>query len=46
MKVDLQKAYDTVHWDFVGEALKALDFPETFVGWIIECVTTTSLNLG
>lgn len=46
MKIDLQKACNTVHWDFVGEALRALDFPETFVGWIMECVTTTSLNLG
>lgn len=46
MKVDLQKAYNTVHWDFVGEAMRALDFHETFVGWIMECVTTTSFSIS
>lgn len=30
MKIDLQKAY-TIHWEFVREALKVLDFPHQFI---------------
>ncbi|GAA0148410.1 hypothetical protein LIER_42998 [Lithospermum erythrorhizon] len=40
LMVDLRKAYDTVSWEFLGTVLRGLDFPETFVGWVMECVTT------
>ncbi|KAL0445468.1 UNVERIFIED_CONTAM: hypothetical protein Slati_1674700 [Sesamum latifolium] len=42
LKVDLQKAYDTVEWDFLRAVLILFGFPEQFILWIIECVTTTS----
>lgn len=32
LKVDLQKAYDTIHWEFLKEALEYLQFPNTFIG--------------
>lgn len=38
LKVDTQKAYDTVDWDFLRNALICLNFPSKFVGWIMECV--------
>ncbi|KAK4381857.1 putative ribonuclease H protein [Sesamum angolense] len=40
LKVDLRKAYDTVEWDFLIAALQLFGFPDTFIGWIEECVTT------
>ncbi|KAK4384464.1 putative ribonuclease H protein [Sesamum angolense] len=40
LKVDLRKAYDTVEWDFLIAALQLFGFPDIFIGWIEECVTT------
>lgn len=46
LKVDLQKAYDTVHWEFIHEALQYLKFPYMFIGWIMECVLTTAFSVS
>ncbi|KAL0294131.1 UNVERIFIED_CONTAM: hypothetical protein Sangu_3223700 [Sesamum angustifolium] len=40
LKVDLRKAYDTVEWDFLSAVLHLFGFPDIFIGWIEECVTT------
>ncbi|KAL0294743.1 UNVERIFIED_CONTAM: hypothetical protein Sangu_3212200 [Sesamum angustifolium] len=45
LKVDLRKAYDTVEWDFLIAALKMFGFPDLFIGWIEECVTTPMFSL-
>ncbi|KAL0282662.1 UNVERIFIED_CONTAM: Retrovirus-related Pol polyprotein from type-2 retrotransposable element R2DM [Sesamum radiatum] len=45
LKVDLRKAYDTVEWDFLKAALTLFGFPEQFIQWIAECVTTPSYSL-
>ncbi|KAL0307852.1 UNVERIFIED_CONTAM: hypothetical protein Sangu_3008300, partial [Sesamum angustifolium] len=34
LKVDIQKAYDSVEWDFLLEVLRLFNFPPRFVGWI------------
>lgn len=44
LKVDLQKAYDIIHWDSIREAMTWLLFPGKFIGRITECVTTTSFS--
>ncbi|KAL0451451.1 UNVERIFIED_CONTAM: LINE-1 retrotransposable element O protein [Sesamum latifolium] len=45
LKVDLRKAYDTVEWDFLRAVLTLFGFPEQFIGWIVECVTTPSFSV-
>ncbi|GJY42406.1 hypothetical protein Tco_0429676 [Tanacetum coccineum] len=48
--VDIQKAYDTVDWDFLKDVLIGFGFHTRMIGWIMECVTSTlffiSINGG
>ncbi|KAL0307754.1 UNVERIFIED_CONTAM: hypothetical protein Sangu_3013700 [Sesamum angustifolium] len=46
LKVDIQKAYDLMEWDFLLEVLKLFNFPPQFIGWIAQCVTTTSFSIS
>ncbi|XP_074299353.1 uncharacterized protein LOC141630431 [Silene latifolia] len=46
MKVDLQKAYDSVAWSFVLEMLQATGFPESFTKIIMQCITTPTYSLS
>ncbi|KAL0455462.1 UNVERIFIED_CONTAM: LINE-1 reverse transcriptase [Sesamum latifolium] len=46
IKVDIQKAYDSVHWDFILEGLRIFNFPPRFIGWIEQCITTISFSVS
>ena len=46
LKIDISKAYDNLHWDFLLKVLTALDLPEMFVEWIKECISTPSYNIA
>lgn len=46
LKVDIQKAYDTVDWDFLRRILMGFGFHTRMIGWIMECVTTTSFSIS
>ncbi|GKB82780.1 protein LAZ1, partial [Tanacetum coccineum] len=41
-KVDIQKAYDTVNWQFLGFILKCFGFHHTMIKWIMACVKSPS----
>ena len=45
IKIDLQKAYDQVNWDFLQVVLNKLGFDETFIGWIMACVSSMSFEV-
>ncbi|XP_060177768.1 uncharacterized protein LOC132607701 [Lycium barbarum] len=45
LKVDMQKAYDSVEWVFVEQVLVHLNFPSKFVKWVMECIKTVSYSV-
>ncbi|XP_074288659.1 uncharacterized protein LOC141613813 [Silene latifolia] len=44
-KIDLQKAYDTVEWEFVENLLIMLNFPVGFRNMVLQCITTPSFSI-
>lgn len=46
IKVDLRKAYDSVSWSFLKSVLQGLNFPNEFVRWVMQCVSTTSYSIA
>ena len=45
MKIDLHKAFDSIHWHFVEDLLHALHFPKIFTKWIMACVSNVEFSL-
>lgn len=45
IKVDSQKAYDAMDWRFLEQMLVELHFPQKFVKWVMECVTTVNYSI-
>ena len=45
MKIDIEKAFDSVHWPFLLNTLRAFDMPEQFIHWIELCVCTPSFSV-
>ncbi|KAL0294632.1 UNVERIFIED_CONTAM: hypothetical protein Scaly_3118000 [Sesamum calycinum] len=46
IKVDIQKAYDSVEWDFLLEVLRLFNFPTHFINLIVQCVSTASFSVS
>jgi len=45
LKVDLHKAFDSIHWNFVKDLLHALHFPKVFTKWIMAYVSNVEFFL-
>ena len=45
LKLDLEKAYDRIRWDFLEDTLKAAGLPVSWIGWIMQCVSGPSMQL-
>ncbi|GKE78342.1 RNA-directed DNA polymerase, eukaryota, reverse transcriptase zinc-binding domain protein [Tanacetum coccineum] len=45
-KIDIQKAYDIVNWEFLTNVLKGFGFHEKMVNWIMQCVSTVAFTLN
>ncbi|XP_021762917.1 uncharacterized protein LOC110727647 [Chenopodium quinoa] len=44
LKLDMNKAYDRVNWEFLGDVLKASSFPPYWIQLIKQCVSTAEGN--
>lgn len=45
LKIDLRKAYDTMHWLFINDMLVAFGFPAHFIRILMKCLTSTRYSL-
>ena len=46
MKIDLQKAFDSLDWEFLLKVLSALKIPSLFISWIRSCITTPWFSIS
>ena len=45
LKVDLQKAYDSLHWKFLVNTLEAFHFPQRVIQWIKACISSAKFSM-
>ena len=45
LKINLQKAYDSVEWDYLEQVMFGLGFQEMFVNWIMICFKTVNYSI-
>ena len=44
IKVNLEKAYDRLRWDFIHDMLIEVGLPSDFIRLTIECITTVRMK--
>ncbi|XP_019262090.1 PREDICTED: uncharacterized protein LOC109239938 [Nicotiana attenuata] len=45
LKIDMRKAYDSLEYPYLQQILRLIGFPEIFVAWIMECITTVTYSI-
>lgn len=45
VKLDLNKAYDRVCWDFMFKVLEKLGFDDRWIAWVKECVCSVKYSI-
>lgn len=45
IKLDIRKAFDTLNWCFLFKAMVRMGFPNRFVDWVKQCVTSTMFSI-
>ena len=43
LKIDFEKTYDSVNWDFLLSMLRNFGFDEKWLCWIKECLTSSRI---
>jgi hypothetical protein len=44
-KVDFEKAYDSVDWEYLDEVMHNMNFPHKWRMWIMECISSASASI-
>lgn len=45
IKMDMEKAYDSIEWSFIKNTLIKLGFPKHFTWTIIKCIESVSFSI-
>ena len=45
IKIDFQMAYDSINWVFLRKVMEKLGFGQTWIAWIMECVSSASMSV-
>lgn len=45
IKVDLEKAYDRLKWDFILDTLRLAGFPSDLISIIMDCVMSVKMQV-
>jgi hypothetical protein len=45
VKLDIEKAFDSMEWEFLSKILSLLGFNSRWIQWISQCITTSSFSI-
>jgi len=45
LKLDMEKAYDRLEWDYIQKCLQEYGFHPRCIKWIMECITIVSYSI-
>jgi hypothetical protein len=45
LKLDIEKAFDSMEWNFLLKIFSLLGFNSTWINWFSQCLTTSSFSI-